>query len=446
MTGPSPARRVAHRVLRRVFDQGAWADRAFRAEAERAGLDPRERAFAQRLAYGTVQRVMTLDHVLAAAASRPLEDIDPPVRDALRLGLLQLLFLDGVPDHAAVAQTVDLVATERERARGFANAVMRRAAVDGRRLVAELRADDPDGAALLHSHPRWLVDMWWEGLGATEALALLERDNEPAESSVRVNTLVAGKPEVEAELRGLGAEPRPDPLAPEALVLEAPFDAHGSDPFARGSLMPQSRASMLVSRILDPRPGQRVLDLCAAPGGKTTHLGALMEGSGALVAVERDPARCEQLAANCERMGAPWVEVRCADAREPVPGGPFDRVLLDAPCSDLGTLQSRPDARWRKDPGQIEELAGLQRELLEGAAAAVAPGGALVFSTCTISPRENELLVGAFLEAHPELAADDLGASHPGLRHRSDRRFLQLLPHRDHTDGFFIGRLIRPNG
>ena len=446
MTALSPARRVAHRVLRRVFDEGAWADRAFRAEAERAGLDSRERAFAQQLAYGTVQRVMTLDHVLAATASRPLDAIDPPVRDALRMGLLQLLFLDGVPDHAAVAQTVDLAAAERERARGFANAVMRRAARDGRGLLAELRADDTEGAALLHSHPRWLVEMWWEALGPAQALALLERDNESAESSVRVNTLRASPAEVEAELRGLGAEPRADPLVPEALVLAAPFDAHGSEPFARGALIPQSRASMLVSRVLDPRLGERALDLCAAPGAKTTHLAARMEGSGTLVAVERHAGRCEQLAANCDRMGAPWTEVRCADAREPMAGGPFDRVLLDAPCSDLGTLQSRPDARWRKDPGQIAELAGLQRELLEAAARALAPGGVLVFSTCTISPQENELLVGAFLEAHQELVADDLGAEHPALRHRSEPRFLQLLPHRDGTDGFFIARLSRPNG
>jgi 16S rRNA (cytosine967-C5)-methyltransferase len=159
--------------------------------------------------------------------------------------------------------------------------------------------------------------------------------------------------------------------------------------------------------------------------------------------VERHPGRCEQLARNLERMGAPWVAVRCADAREPVPGGPFDRVLLDAPCSDLGTLQSRPDVRWRKDLAQVGELAGLQRELLEAAADALAPGGTLVFSTCTISPQENELVVRALLEPHPELAAGDLGAEHPGLRHPSDPRFLRLLPHRDATDGFFVARLRR---
>jgi 16S rRNA (cytosine967-C5)-methyltransferase len=423
----SPARRCAFRVLRRVFDEGAWADRAFRAEAERAGLEPRERAFAQRLAYGTVQRRMTLDHVLGALSSRPPGGIEAPVRDALRLGLLQLLYLDGVPDHAAVSQTVELAGSERGRARGFANALMRRAAREARAIVAGIDASTPEGAALLHSHPEWIARMWWDALGASEALALMERDNEPAESSVRVNTLAASREKLETELSALGASPRADPLAPEALVLGAPWDVHGSEAFAAGRLMPQARSSMLVSRVLDPHPGERVLDMCAAPGGKTTHLAALM-GEGSLTALELDRARCEALAENCRRMRCGWVSVRRQDARAPAPGAPFDRILLDAPCSDLGTLQSRPDARWRKQPEQVEELAALQRELLEAAAAQLGPGGVLVLSACTISPSENEQLVSAFLAEHPELS---LGRS------------LKLLPHRDRTDGFFIARLER---
>jgi 16S rRNA (cytosine967-C5)-methyltransferase len=423
----SPARRCAHVVVRRVFDDGAWADRAFRAEAERAGLDARERAFAQQLAYGTVQRRMTLDHVLGSLSSRPLRGIEPPVRDALRLGLFQLIYLDGVPDHAAVAQTVELAGSQRERARGFANALMRRAAREGRALVEAIDARDPAGAALLHSHPEWIARMWWDALGPSEALALMERDNEPAESSVRVNTLVASRDELEAELRGLGASPHTDTALPEALVLDAPFDAHGSEAFAAGRLMPQARSSMLVSRVLDPQPGQRVLDMCAAPGGKTTHLAALMR-EGSLTALELDPARSEALARNCERMHCGWVSVKPQDARHPAPTGPFDRILLDAPCSDLGTLQARPDARWRKRPEQVEELASLQRELLEAAAGQLAPGGRLVFATCTISPAENEELIEAFGADHPELSA--------GPR-------LQLLPHREGSDGFFICSLER---
>jgi 16S rRNA (cytosine967-C5)-methyltransferase len=423
----SPARRCAHAVVRRVFDEGAWADRAFRAEAERAGLDGRERAFAQQLAYGTVQRRMTLDHVLGSLSSRPLRGIEPPVRDALRLGLFQLIYLGGVPDHAAVAQTVELAGSERERARGFANALMRRAAREGRAMLEAIDARDPAGAALLHSHPEWIARMWWDALGPSEALALMERDNEPAESSVRVNTLVASRDGLEAELRELGASPRPDTALPEALVLDAPFDVHGSEAFAAGRLMPQARSSMLVSRVLDPQPGERVLDMCAAPGGKTTHLAALM-GEGSLTALELDPVRSEALARNCERMHCGWVSVKRQDARQPAPSGPFDRILLDAPCSDLGTLQARPDARWRKRPEQVDELASLQRELLEAAAGQLAPGGRLVFSTCTISPAENEELIEAFGADHSELSAGPP---------------LQLLPHREGSDGFFICPLER---
>ena len=411
----SPARAVAHRVLARVFREGAWADRAFRSEADRAGLDPRERAFAQALAYGAVQRVRTLDHVVERLSSRPLDQVQPDVRDALRLGVLQVVWLDGVPDRAAVDQTVELVKAGAPRAGGFANAVMRRAAREASAIVEALPEGTPEQAALRHSHPDWLAHMWWEQLGPGETRALMARDNEPAESAIRVNTLRAGVQEVRG---AIGAAAHAVENLPEALVLDEPFDAHGSGAFARGLVMPQSRGSMLVARTLAPRPGERVLDMAAAPGAKTTHLAALMENRGEVVALELNPQRADELRANAERLGATIVDVRTQDAREPTGGPPFDRILLDAPCSDLGTLQSRPDARWRKSPAAIEELAGLQRELLEAALRQLRPGGTLVYSTCTISPREQ-------VEALP------------GTRSEPP---VQLLPHRHGTDGFFIAR------
>jgi 16S rRNA (cytosine967-C5)-methyltransferase len=203
---------------------------------------------------------------------------------------------------------------------------------------------------------------------------------------------------------------------------------HASEVFARGELMPQSRGSMTVSRVLDPQPGERVLDLCAAPGAKTTHIAALMEGRGEVVAIEAHAGRAEALAENCRRMGAENVRVLAQDAREPVGDGRFDRVLLDPPCSDLGTLQSRPDVRWRKDQALISRVSEEQAELLEAAAEQVRPGGVLVYSTCTISARENEERMAAFL------------ASHSDFR---QTRVMQLLPHREGTDGFFIARLDR---
>jgi 16S rRNA (cytosine967-C5)-methyltransferase len=282
--------------------------------------------------------------------------------------------------------------------------------------------------------------MWSEAFGTGEAAALLARDNEPAESAVRANTLRTTR---DALAEAMPVRTRAAPDLPEGLVIDEPYDLHGSALFASGALMPQSRGSMLVARVLDPRPGERVLDLCAAPGAKASHAAALMEGRGEVTAVERHAGRAKALKENCERLGADIVRVRQGDAREPVDTGAFDRVLLDPPCTDLGTLQARPDVRWRKDAATLDRVAAEQEALLDAAAGQVRPDGTLVYSTCTISPRENEERMIAFLDAHPQFSADDLGAEWPGYAHARDGRFLQLLPHRHGTDGFFIARLRR---
>ena len=287
--------------------------------------------------------------------------------------------------------------------------------------------------------------MWWEALGRDDTLALLERDNEAPESAVRANELIVTRDELRDVLRELEVDAHAVPELPEGLVLHTPFDVHGSLLFEAGALMPQSRASMLVARVLDPQPGEAVLDLCAAPGAKTTHIAALMRGRGKLVAVERNAGRCEALSANCRRMGAHWIDVRCEEASQFIGDhdSGYDRVLLDPPCSGLGTLQARPDARWRKDPEQIRELARLQEDLLESAASHVREGGTIVYSTCTISTAENEERVHSFLARHPDFEADDLPAEMPEYRHPRAPRFLQLMPHIHGTDGFFIARLRR---
>jgi len=223
-------------------------------------------------------------------------------------------------------------------------------------------------------------------------------------------------------------------------VLDGPFDVQGSELWRRGAVMAQSRGSMLVARMLAPVAGERVLDLCAAPGAKTTHLAALMEDRGEVVAVERHPGRAAALADTCRRMRASSVRVVVADAAALRLEGRFDRVLLDPPCSGLGTLQSRPDRRWRASPEGIGELAVLQARLLEVAAAHTRPGGVLVYSVCTISRREGERLIDRFLAARSDWHAEDLGALHPQWGSGSN---LQLLPDRDGTDGFFIARLRR---
>jgi 16S rRNA (cytosine967-C5)-methyltransferase len=419
----SPARACALRVTRRVFEQGAYADRAFAAEAD--GLEPRDRALAMALAYGTVQRRATLDHVAAQLTDRPLHRLDAPVLAALRLGLFELLYLGGAAEHAAVNENVELVKRSRRHAVGLVNAVLRRAARDGPAILAGLDDDTPSAAAVMHSVPEWLAARWWSELGADEARALLQVINEPAESALRVNSLVAVAVDVAARLP---VPSRPAPGLPEGLVLEGPFDVQRSKLWQGGAVQPQSRASMLVSRLLGPGPGERVLDLCAAPGGKTTHLAALMNDTGEVVAVERHPGRASALERTVARLRTACVRVEVGDAEVPRADGPFDRILVDPPCSGLGTLQSRPDLRWRARPEATRELASLQGRILIAAARALAPGGTLVYSVCTISRAESEDVVERFLREHGDFALEER---------------VQTLPHRDGTDGFFIARLGR---
>ena len=438
---PTPARVCAYRVLQRTFGDGAYADRAFRAEADRAGLDPRDRGFAQRLAYGTIQNRRTLDYVVTALSSRTTDAIDPPILNALRLGIYQVTLLDGVPDHAAVDQTVDLAKHFGRGGHGLVNAVMRRATREASDLISALTDNSPAEAGVRHSHPEWVVRMWWDALGRDETVALLERDNAPAESAVRVNELLVTTDEVVAALAELGADVQPVDDIPEGLVLGGQFAVHGSKLFKDGAVMPQSRASMLVARVVDPQPGERILDLCAAPGAKSTHLAALIRNEGQVVAVEVHGGRAKALTENCARLGASCVEVKEADAADV--DGEFDRVLVDPPCSDLGTLQSRPDVRWKKSEDVVERLVVEQQRLLDAAADRVRAGGTLVYSTCTISPEENERQIAAFVDRRDDFRIDDLGATFSRYVHPTAANLLQLMPHRHGTDGFFIARLRR---
>jgi 16S rRNA (cytosine967-C5)-methyltransferase len=436
----SPARACAFAVIRRVFEEGAWADRALHGEARRLGLDGRDRALATQLAYGTVQRRATLDHLIAELAGRPVDRLDPPVLAALRLGAFQLACLDRVAAHAAVGESVELAKAASPGGARLVNAVLRRAAREGRARVEALPDAAPAEAALRHSYPLWVAELWFDALGADAARALMAAGNRPAEPSVRANALRTTAAELQALLPVPSASA---PDLPEGLVLEAPFDVFGSPLWEQGLLMPQSRAAMAVSRLLAPEPGQRVLDLCAAPGGKTTHLAALIEDRGEVVAVERHPGRAEALARTAARMGARSVEVRTADAAALRERDAYDRVLVDPPCSDLGTLAARPDARWRKASTLPAELARVQGEILRAGADALRPGGTLVYSTCTISPTENEAVVQAFLAERTDFAADDLRSELPVWQHPRVPMFLQTLPHRDGTDGFFVARLRR---
>jgi 16S rRNA (cytosine967-C5)-methyltransferase len=403
----SPARRVANEVLLRVFEQDAYADRVFRTAAE--GLDERERAFAQRLAYGAVQRVRTLDYAIDTLGKRPVRKLDPPVRAALRLGAYQVGYTD-TPPHAAANESVELVRQAKlERAVAFTNAIMRRLTEGMPTLLASL----PDGP-LKESYPDWIFDAWVRDLGHDAALALMRAGNEPLETVVRV---VRGDPPAGAEATDV----------PGAYRVERVDDLAVAD----GRIWPQSRASQLAGLVVGSRDGERILDVCSAPGGKATQL------HGDVTAVELDPNRASELRANIQLLGARNVTVVEADGTK-LPSGldGFDRALVDAPCSGLGVMSQRPDLRWRAKP-----LPELQLALLRSAAERVTPGGTVVYSVCTINADENERIVDASgLEALP------LTDEWPQYAHPRRPEFLLTLPHVHGTSGFFIARLRVPSG
>jgi 16S rRNA (cytosine967-C5)-methyltransferase len=408
----SPARGVAFRVLRRVFEDDAYADRALRAES--VGLDDRDRALARRLAYGAVQRRRTLDHAIEALARRPVRKLDAPVLAALRLGAYQLAFMDGVPRYAAVNESVELVRRAGlERAVPFANAVMRRLADGVRALCEALPEGTPAEAALRHSYPDWIASTWWDAFGPAEARALMGSQNEEPETAVR---LVRGS-----------IDGRPDPAIPGAWVV----DRVDEKALAEGRVWPQSRASQLVGLAVGSRPGERTLDLCAAPGGKATML------AGDVDAVEIDEARAAALLATAARLGATNVRVLHADGRAlPSELAGYDRALVDAPCSGLGVLASRPDLRWRATP-----LPELQSELLRAAVERTRAGGSVLYSTCTINAAESEDVVEELVAEGTVQIDASLGDEWPQYRHRVRPEFVQTLPHLHGTSGFFVARL-----
>jgi 16S rRNA (cytosine967-C5)-methyltransferase len=403
------ARQAAYQVVLRVFEDDAYADRVLRTAA--AGLDQRDRALAQRLAFGTVQRVRTLDHAIETLGKRPVRKLDPPVRAALRLGAYQLGFTE-VATHASVNESVELVRRARlERAVAFTNAVMRRLSNGIAPLLASLGEETPKEAALKHSYPDWVAELWWDELGRDDALALMRAQNEPPERVVRLNRRKAGT------IAGT-----PDTDVPGAWHL----DRVNADAFEQGLIWPQSRGSQLAGLVVGSRAGERTLDLCAAPGGKATQL------EGEVVAVELHPGRARELEENCRRLGADNVTVVNADATKLPPElTGFDHVLVDAPCSGLGVLAARPDLRWRGEP-----LPELQLELLRVAVERVKPGGTIVYAVCTINSEENEAMVDA-----SGLTPLPLGDEWPQFRHPRRPEFLLTLPHVHGTSGFFIARL-----
>lgn len=440
---------LALRVLSRVEQVRAFADLSLHAALARSELAANDRALATELVYGTLRWRGRLDFLLASVSDRTLADLDPLVRSSLRVGAYQLLFSDRIPPSAAVDESVRCVrAAGAERASGYVNAVLRRLAEQHGSMPLPALATDPVGH-LVHalSLPVWLAERWLAQLGAGEAAALAESLNCVPPRTVRANRLRADRDALLAELRTRHPDAIACRLAPDGIVLGHRGDP-GLDPaFRDGRFTVQDEASQLVVELLDPRLGHRALDVCAAPGAKASAIAERVGPSGGVLALDRHERRLGLLLRDVRRLALTNVSTLVRDASQPLPDSlvaSFDRVLVDAPCSGLGTLRRNPDARWRVQPDDIPRLSEVQGAILRSAARGSRAGGAIVYSTCTLLPEENEVVVEGFLREVPGfrlVARAELPAALQGVA--DDRGFVRLLPHRHDTDGFFAARLER---
>lgn len=445
MSGPAPARLAAWRALVRLRAGHAKLDDSQAALPELNGLADRDRRLATELVTGTVKRRLSVDTVLSSFASMPLSRIEADVHEALRMSAFQMLFLDRIPAHAAVDDGVALVAGHGRRTRGFANAVLRGVAREGRARFAGLASGDtPEARAVRLSCPKWLLSLLDRDRGLLAAEALLASANEAPEHCLRVNTLRGDLASATVALTEAGFETEGVPGLPEALLYEGP-PLESSAPFTAGLVTPQSRGSQLAGLVAtgSGMTGGAALDLCAAPGMKTAQLMAAHPRTR-VVAVEVDPLRAETLRANLRRLGATGVEVVRKDAADLLPScaKAFDTVLVDAPCTGLGTMASRADVRWRRRPGDVTRLADEQRRLLAVGARCVRLGGLLTYTVCTVTRAETEGVVESLLGTG-DWALDDLGAEFPGAAHPVNGAYLLALPPVWGSTGFFIARLRR---
>ena len=398
-------RKTATEILLKVDVRRAYGDVLLHHAQDGAALDDRDRRLLTELVYGTLRWRGRLDAELKTLTRRPLEKTDPFLRNLLRLSLYQLRFLDKIPAYAIINEAVALAkARERARAGGFVNAVLRSALRD----KWELPAPDPKPASLAAfaeywSHPVWLVKKWLEMFGAEETTALLKASNQPAPLILRANALKGTSEELFNLFRRHGIEAAPAPWSPQGIILQSRSLVGQLPGFDSGHFQVQGEASQLVAFLLGPQPGERVLDACAAPGGKTTHIAELMGDIGEVTATDISTTGLKKIAENAGRLGLRSIKTMAADFDKPFQQRarePYDRVLVDAPCSGLGTLRSHPEIKWQRSEKDIARLAQLQRRLLTRAASLLRPRGTLVYSTCTLTREENENVIEDFLANH----------------------------------------------
>jgi 16S rRNA (cytosine967-C5)-methyltransferase len=441
---------IAIRVVERVQRAGAYADLALHHALVQSRIPAADRALATELVYGTLRWRGRLDYLIEKALDRDISKLEPLVTSALRVGAYQLFFSDRIPANAAVDEAVRCVrAMGLERATGLVNAVLRRLAREGDSIeFPKLETDPIDHLVHAESLPRWLAKRWLEEFGAEEAARLATTLNQAAPVTVRVNRTKTTREALLPEL----AERFPDATAcrysPDGIILGRKGDA-GQDPtFLSGQISVQDEASQLVVHLLDPQPGERILDTCSAPGTKTAAIAERLNGEGHVLALDRHSRRLQLVGRGIRRLEIGGVATLERDATKSLvdlaADRPFDRILVDAPCSGLGALRRNPDARWRIRPDDLESLGKVQRAILESAAEVLRPGGSLVYSTCTITKEENESVIQGFMATRPGWQIAPKKFAPVELQELIDENgFLRLLPHQHDTDGFFAVRLIR---
>jgi 16S rRNA (cytosine967-C5)-methyltransferase len=430
MSSPGEApRRVALEAMLRMED-GAYAHILVPQLLRQRHLDARDRGLVTEMVYGAVRMQRALDWLVQSVASRPIPSLDPPVRAALRLGAYQLLI--GIPAHAAVGETVNVVPA---RSRGFVNGVLRGLSRTGPPFALP-EGDDIESIAIRASHPDWIVRTLFDAFGPDDARATLAVDNEAPAVTLRVNRMRTSPRELAEELHAAGIDVERGKLVDDALVLRHAGDLLSLAAISDGRATPQDQASQAIVAALDPQPGERVLDLAAAPGGKATATAEHMQGDGLVVAADLHPGRVRTVQRGVARVGLEHViATLIADGRmPPVHDAQFDRVLLDAPCSGLGVLRRRPDARWRLREEDVEDLAQLQRAMLGSAAQTLKRGGRLVFSVCTLTTAETIDIDGWAAAELPDLVAEPP----PSAPWRPHGRGAILLPSDANTDGMFV--------
>lgn len=441
------ARELALDVLNRVEEQKSYSNLELKSVLDKADLSAADSGLVTELVYGTIQRKMTLDFVLSHFVGG--KKLQAWVRNLLRLSLYQIRFLDRIPERAAVHEAVEIA--KRRGHQGIAsmvNGVLRNVLRQPDVWEREPQGDLAERLAVIYSHPQWLVRQWLDVYGEETTRSICDANNQAPHSSIRVNRLKTTREALLSHLQEEGKAAEASALAPDGILL-AGGNAAGTSWFQKGYCTIQDESSMLVALAVAPKAGMRVLDACAAPGGKTTHLAERMDNQGEIVASDVHPHKRELIVQTANRLGIDIIDAIVSDALELSDRnlGSFDRILLDAPCSGFGVIRRKPDLKWNKTPQDVKEIAMLQYELLVRLSSMLAPEGLLVYSTCTIEPAENQEIVKRFVAEHPDFVLDETLADDmpQTVREKLDasKGYLQILPQDFDSDGFFIARLKR---